>query len=109
MTGINWTELVVFAALFLIVAAMGFVAANWRRPTTMQHLDEWGLGGRSFGFLWYLPRYFPPVLSGNKDSGSDQTVRGARSVADQNSDQNGRGRNGGPLSCFQGVVCCESL
>jgi solute:Na+ symporter, SSS family len=49
VTGINWTELIILAVLFLIVAAMGFVAAGWRRPATMHHLDEWGLGGRSFG------------------------------------------------------------
>jgi SSS family solute:Na+ symporter len=56
MNGINWTELIVLALLFLIVAGMGFVAANWRRPATMHHLDEWGLGGRSFGgwVTWFL-------------------------------------------------------
>jgi len=56
MTEINWTELVVLTVLFVIVAGLGFVAANWRRPTTMQHLDEWGLGGRSFGgwVTWFL-------------------------------------------------------
>jgi solute:Na+ symporter, SSS family len=56
VTGINWTELIILAALFLIVAGVGFVAANWRRPTTMAHLDEWGLGGRSFGgwVTWFL-------------------------------------------------------
>jgi SSS family solute:Na+ symporter len=56
MTGINWTELIIFAVLFLIVAAMGFVAARWRRPASMEHLDEWGLGGRSFGgwVTWFL-------------------------------------------------------
>ncbi|HVV88765.1 MAG TPA: sodium:solute symporter family protein [Kofleriaceae bacterium] len=53
---IHWTELVVFTALFVGVAAMGFVAAHWRRPATLQHLDEWGLGGRSFGswVTWFL-------------------------------------------------------
>lgn len=56
MTGINWTELVIFASLFVVVAAMGFVAAHWRRPASMEHLDEWGLGGRSFGgwVTWFL-------------------------------------------------------
>jgi SSS family solute:Na+ symporter len=56
MTGINWTELVVFAVLFLIVAGMGFIASRWRRPASMHHLDEWGLGGRSFGswVTWFL-------------------------------------------------------
>jgi SSS family solute:Na+ symporter len=52
----NWTELVIFCALFAIVAGLGFVAARWRRPATMHHLDEWGLGGRSFGgwVTWFL-------------------------------------------------------
>jgi len=56
MTEINWTELVIFSALFLIVAALGFVASRWRRPASMHHLDEWGLGGRSFGgwVTWFL-------------------------------------------------------
>jgi len=56
MTEINWTELIILAGLFLIVAGLGFVAANWRRPATMHHLDEWGLGGRSFGgwVTWFL-------------------------------------------------------
>jgi SSS family solute:Na+ symporter len=56
MSEINWTQLIVFAALFAIVAGMGFVAANWRRPASMHHLDEWGLGGRSFGgwVTWFL-------------------------------------------------------
>ena len=39
MTGINWTELIVLAVLFLIVAAMGFVAANWRRPERRARLS----------------------------------------------------------------------
>ncbi|GAA3940910.1 monocarboxylate uptake permease MctP [Actinoplanes auranticolor] len=50
------TEIVVFTFLFLLVSVMGFVAAKWRRPTDMAHLDEWGLGGRSFGgwITWFL-------------------------------------------------------
>ncbi|HEY3803551.1 MAG TPA: sodium:solute symporter family protein [Kofleriaceae bacterium] len=49
-------ELVVFTTLFVVVAGVGFVAAKWRRPATMDHLDEWGLGGRSFGawVTWFL-------------------------------------------------------
>src|SRR4051812_23774919 len=43
------TEIVVFSVLFLLVSVMGFVAAKWRAPKDMAHLDEWGLGGRSFG------------------------------------------------------------
>ncbi|RJL20804.1 monocarboxylate uptake permease MctP [Bailinhaonella thermotolerans] len=50
------TELIVFGALFVLVSAVGFVAARWRRPSTMEHLDEWGLGGRNFGswITWFL-------------------------------------------------------
>ncbi|RSM60250.1 sodium:solute symporter [Actinoplanes sp. ATCC 53533] len=50
------TEIVVFTLLFLLVSAMGFVAAKWRAPKDMAHLDEWGLGGRSFGgwVTWFL-------------------------------------------------------
>ena len=55
-TGLNWTELVIFTVLFLAVAGVGFVAARWRRPASMHHLDEWGLGGRNFGawVTWFL-------------------------------------------------------
>src|SRR5689334_19596451 len=50
------TEIIVFSLLFLLVSAMGFVAARWRAPQDMAHLDEWGLGGRSFGgwITWFL-------------------------------------------------------
>src|ERR1043165_522591 len=55
-SNVHVTELIIFAILFVLVSAMGFVAARWRRPTTMEHLDEWGLGGRSFGswVTWFL-------------------------------------------------------
>src|SRR5262249_8336208 len=50
------TEIVIFVVLFLGVSGMGFIAARWRRPSTMEHLDEWGLGGRNFGswISWFL-------------------------------------------------------
>ncbi|WP_131741514.1 monocarboxylate uptake permease MctP [Actinomadura roseirufa] len=50
------TEMIVFGALFLLVSGMGFAAARWRRPGTMDSLDEWGLGGRGFGgwVTWFL-------------------------------------------------------
>lgn len=56
MGGIKTTELVIFVALFATVSVLGFVAARWRRPSTMEHLDEWGLGGRNFGswITWFL-------------------------------------------------------
>jgi SSS family solute:Na+ symporter len=49
-------QLIVFSALFALVAVLGFIAANWRRPASMHHLDEWGLGGRNFGgwVTWFL-------------------------------------------------------
>ncbi len=52
----NWTELIIFALLFALVTVMGFVAARWKSGTTLEHLDEWGLGGRRFGswVSWFL-------------------------------------------------------
>src|ERR1700755_887606 len=53
---IKTTQLVIFIVLFALVSVLGFVAARWRRPDSMNHLDEWGLGGRSFGgwVTWFL-------------------------------------------------------
>src|ERR1044071_6552388 len=49
-------EIVIATTLFGIVSLMGFFAARWRRPGDLLHLDEWGLGGRSFGgwITWFL-------------------------------------------------------
>ncbi|MEJ2888759.1 sodium:solute symporter [Actinomycetospora sp. OC33-EN06] len=35
---------------------MGFMASRWRRAADLEHLDEWGLGGRKFGswVTWFL-------------------------------------------------------
>jgi SSS family solute:Na+ symporter len=46
----------VFVFFFALVTVMGFVAAKWRRPETLAHIDEWGLGGRQFGtwITWFL-------------------------------------------------------
>src|SRR5881392_2719702 len=54
--GAHLTEIIVATLLFVLVSGMGFVAARWRRPQTMAHLDAWGLGGRSFGswITWFL-------------------------------------------------------
>jgi solute:Na+ symporter, SSS family len=54
--GINVVELVIVVVLFAVVTVMGFVAARWRRAEDLMHLDEWGLGGRSFGtwITWFL-------------------------------------------------------
>jgi solute:Na+ symporter, SSS family len=45
----------VFAFFFAAVTVMGFVAARWRRGD-LDHLHEWGLGGRRFGTFvtWFL-------------------------------------------------------
>jgi len=54
--GVNGVALTVLIVLFVMVAVMGFWASRWRRPTSMESLDEWGLGGRSFGtwVTWFL-------------------------------------------------------
>src|SRR3954469_19678221 len=53
--GVNGVELAIFIFFFAFVAIIGFVAARWRRAD-LNHLDEWGLGGRSFGgwVTWFL-------------------------------------------------------
>jgi solute:Na+ symporter, SSS family len=55
-TEIDPTALAVFIFFFLLVTVMGFIAARWRKPETLAHIDEWGLGGRSFGtwITWFL-------------------------------------------------------
>ncbi|KAA2263479.1 sodium:solute symporter family protein [Solihabitans fulvus] len=53
----QWTELVVFSALFLLVTVLGFVASRWKNAgSSLDHLDEWGLGGRKFGswITWFM-------------------------------------------------------
>ncbi len=56
MNSLKITEFVVFLILFLGVAVMGFMASRWKAGETMDHLDEWGLGGRKFGgwITWFL-------------------------------------------------------
>src|SRR6059058_1062705 len=56
MHGVNGVELTIVLILFLLVTVMGFAAARWRRAQSLMHLDEWGLGGRSFGtwVTWFL-------------------------------------------------------
>ncbi|MBZ9790129.1 sodium:solute symporter family protein [Rhizobium sp. 3T7] len=55
-TEINTTALAVFIFFFVLVTVMGFVASRWRKPKTLAHIEEWGLGGRSFGtwITWFL-------------------------------------------------------
>src|SRR5665213_2673734 len=53
--GVNVVALTVLIALFALVTVRGFMASKWRRAG-MESLDEWGLGGRSFGtwVTWFL-------------------------------------------------------
>src|SRR5271154_907894 len=54
-TGVHWIALVIFVGLFLLVTVLGFMAARWRAGD-LQRLDEWALGGQSFGVVitWFL-------------------------------------------------------
>jgi SSS family solute:Na+ symporter len=54
--GVNTVALAVVIVLFVVVTVMGFMAARWRSTGPMGSLDEWGLGGRSFGSFvtWFL-------------------------------------------------------
>ncbi len=55
-TGVNGVALTVLIVLFLVVTVMGFWATRWRQASSMESLDEWGLGGRRFGtwVTWFL-------------------------------------------------------
>ncbi|MET8008604.1 monocarboxylate uptake permease MctP [Streptomyces sp. NPDC005271] len=54
--GVNGVALGVFIFFFLAVTVIGFLAARWRAAENANNLDEWGLGGRSFGtwITWFL-------------------------------------------------------
>src|SRR3954452_17414043 len=56
LAAIKGVELTIFVVLFLAVSGLGFVASRWRRAESLDHLDEWGLGGRNFGawISWFL-------------------------------------------------------
>ncbi|RXH12039.1 sodium:solute symporter [Bradyrhizobium guangzhouense] len=56
LANVDSAAFAVFLVLFILVTGMGFVAARWRKPETLAHLDEWGLGGRRFGtwITWFL-------------------------------------------------------
>lgn len=52
---IHGDQLAVFAVLFAIVAAIGYLASRWHRAD-LGVLEEWGLAGRRFGTVinWFL-------------------------------------------------------
>jgi solute:Na+ symporter, SSS family len=56
MSDVSAVAFSVFIFFFLLVTILGFAAARWRRAESLDHLDEWGLGGRSFGtfIAWFL-------------------------------------------------------
>ena len=56
MSQVNYVTFTIVLVLFLLVTLVGFAAARWRRAEDMTHLNEWGLGGRSFGtfIAWFL-------------------------------------------------------
>jgi solute:Na+ symporter, SSS family len=56
MSDVSTVAFSVFIFFFLLVTVLGFAAARWRRAKDLDHLDEWGLGGRSFGtfIAWFL-------------------------------------------------------
>jgi SSS family solute:Na+ symporter len=56
MNNVDGIALGVFGFFFLLVTALGFIAARWRRAESLDSLDEWGLGGRGFGtfIAWFL-------------------------------------------------------
>ncbi|MEO6982857.1 MAG: sodium:solute symporter, partial [Edaphobacter sp.] len=54
---LHTTALLIFCFFFALVTVAGFWAARWRRPAAgMASLEEWGLGGRTFGtwITWFL-------------------------------------------------------
>src|SRR5919202_59639 len=55
MNDLDIVALAVFAALFILVTILGFLAANWRKGD-LDLLHEWGLAGRRFGTIvtWFL-------------------------------------------------------
>ncbi|MEV7395657.1 hypothetical protein [Aeromicrobium sp. NPDC092404] len=56
MNDVDPVALSIFLFFFLLVTVLGFLAARWRKAETLDNLDEWGLGGRSFGtfIAWFL-------------------------------------------------------
>src|SRR5487761_1435307 len=53
---LDGVALAVFIVLFVVVTVIGFVAVRWRRVAPLNSLDQWALGGRSFGgfVTWFL-------------------------------------------------------
>ena len=54
--GLDWIALSVLVVLFGVVTVLGFMATRFRKGDSLESLDEWGLGGRTFGtwVTWFL-------------------------------------------------------
>ncbi len=52
---LNAAAAIVFVFFFALVTVLGFVAARWK-AADLDHIFEWGLGGRRFGpwITWFL-------------------------------------------------------
>ena len=52
---LNVVATIVFIFFFALVTIMGFLASRWK-AADLDHLNEWGLGGRRFGawITWFL-------------------------------------------------------
>jgi SSS family solute:Na+ symporter len=52
----NYAAAAVFIFFFASVLVIGLAAARWRRPKSLEKIDEWGLGGRQFGtwITWFV-------------------------------------------------------
>mgnify|MGYP001166109804 CR=1 FL=1 len=52
---IHWSTIIIFAIFFILVTVIGLYAGRWRKAD-LGTLDEWGLGGRTFGTIitWLL-------------------------------------------------------
>ena len=56
MKNVDGVAFAIFVILFVGVTVIGFAAVRWRRAERLNSLDQWGLGGRSFGgfVTWFL-------------------------------------------------------
>jgi SSS family solute:Na+ symporter len=54
--GVDGVALTVLIVLFVVVTVLGFMASRFHRGDSLESLDEWGLGGRTFGtwVTWFL-------------------------------------------------------
>ena len=55
-SGVNGVALGVLVVLFILVTVAGFMATRFKRAESLESLEEWGLGGRTFGtwITWFL-------------------------------------------------------